>query len=437
MRIMETADAIVVGGGLAGLVAATELTDAGKRVILVEQEGEQNLGGQAYWSFGGLMLVNSPEQRRLGIKDSRELAWQDWQGSAAFDREEDLWPKNGPRLTWISRPAKSAPGCMRRACAGFRCRAGPSAAAILLPATAIRSRVSTSPGARVPALVEPFVRRLREAEKKGLVRFCFRHRVTKLTASGGAEDGVEGEVLEPSNVERAAKSSRVVVGDFKLTAQAIIVTSGGIGGNHDLVRKNWPPSMGRAPAQMLSGVPDHVDGLMQGVVEAAGGRLINADRMWHYPEGIDNYAPIWSRHGIRILSGPTPLWLDARGKRFPVPLFPGFDGLGALAHITKHGDDHSWFLLNQRIDRQRVRAFGAGAESRPYRQKHQRRFEARARYADAGAEVRECREGFRDGNDTARTRCEDEFAYAEKSRRSRNGDARSGFARPRTRQQIR
>ncbi|GAA1525330.1 hypothetical protein GCM10009827_047540 [Dactylosporangium maewongense] len=84
---------IVVGAGLAGLVAAAEVADAGKRVILLEQEPPQSLGGQAWWSFGGLFLVDTPEQRRMGIKDSADLAWQDWLGSAAFDRDEDLWPR--------------------------------------------------------------------------------------------------------------------------------------------------------------------------------------------------------------------------------------------------------------------------------------------------------------------------------------------------------
>src|SRR5262249_17786387 len=106
---------------------------------------------------------------------------------------------------------------------------------------------------------------------------------------------------------------------------------------------------GAPPSRMLSGVPDHVDGLMLEVTSKAGGRVIGADRMWNYPEGISNHSPVWSRHGIRILSGPSPLWLDARGRRLPVPLVPGFDSLGALAHLTRAGHGHSWFLLNQRI----------------------------------------------------------------------------------------
>ena len=127
-----------------------------------------------------------------------------------------------------------------------------------------------------------------------------------------------------------------MTGDFELKAQAIVVTSGGIGGNLDLVRKAWPTRLGEPPSAMICGVPDHVDGRMLGITEAAGGNVINRDRMWHYTEGIQNWSPIWPRHGIRILPGPSSLWLDARGKRLPVPLFPGFDTLGTLA--AHHGE---------------------------------------------------------------------------------------------------
>ena len=136
---------------------------------------------------------------------------------------------------------------------------------------------------------------------------------------------------------------------FEFRAQAVIVASGGIGGNHDLVRKNWPQRMGRVPEQLLSGVPAHVDGRMIGITEAAGARVINGDRMWHYTEGITNYDPIWPMHGIRILPGPSSLWLDATGKRLPAPLYPGFDTLGTLEYIAKTGHDYTWFVLNARI----------------------------------------------------------------------------------------
>ena len=345
----DETDVLIVGAGLAGLVAAAELVDAGRRVIILEQEPEASLGGQAFWSFGGLFLVNSPEQRRLGIRDSHDLALQDWMGSAGFDREEDLWPRrwaeayvdfaSGEKYAWLrGQGIRLFPVVQWAERGGYLANGHGNS----VP----RFHVTWGTG---PGVIEPFVRRVREGERQGLVRLCFRHRVTALSMSSGVVDGVEGEVLEPSTAQRGIPSSRTVVGAFHLKAQAIIVTSGGIGANHDLVRRNWPQRLGPTPTRLISGVPDHVDGHMLEVVAQSGGHLINPDRMWHYPEGIHNYAPIWSRHAIRILSGPSPLWLDARGHRLPIPLFPGFDTLGALQHITTGGYDYSWFLLNQRI----------------------------------------------------------------------------------------
>ena len=140
-----------------------------------------------------------------------------------------------------------------------------------------------------------------------------------------------------------------MVGSFEIAAGATVVCSGGIGGNHDLVRAQWPSRLGTAPATMITGVPAYVDGSMLAVTERAGGRAINGDRMWHYVEGIQNWDPVWPEHGIRILPGPSSVWLDATGRRLPVPLFPGFDTLGTLAHLRATGHDHSWFVLSRRI----------------------------------------------------------------------------------------
>ncbi len=346
---MPDADAIIVGGGLAGLVAAAELADAGRRVIVLDQEPEQSLGGQAWWSFGGLFLVDSPEQRRMRIRDSRALAWQDWLGTAGFDREDDRWPRAwaeayvdwaaGEKRDWIRQQ-----GVKLFPIVGWAERGGYGATG---PGNSVpRFHIVWGTG---PGLVEPFVARLRRAEERGHVTFRFRHRVTRLLQTDGAVTGVAGDVLAPSDAERGAPSNRDVVVDFELSAGAVVVTSGGIGANLDLVRQNWPARLGTPPDKMLIGVPDHVDGRMLGVVEEAGGRVIHPDRMWHYVEGIENYAPVWTRHGIRILPGPSSLWLDATGRRLPVPLFPGFDTLGTLAHLRQTGHDHSWFVLTQRI----------------------------------------------------------------------------------------
>jgi uncharacterized protein len=345
----EDADVIVVGGGLAGLVAATEIADAGKHVVLLDQEGEQNLGGQAFWSFGGLFLVDSPEQRRLGIKDSHDLALQDWMGTAGFDRDEDLWPRKwaeayvafaaGEKRDWLR-----AMGHRIFPVVGWAERGGYDAMGHGNSVPRFHVTWGTGPG-----IVEPFERRAREANKRGKLTFKFRHRVDALVVTNGTVEGVSGAILEPDGVERGKSSSRKVVGDFTLRAQAVIVASGGIGGNHDLVRQNWPKRLGVPPKFMISGVPEHVDGRMIGITEAAGARLINRDRMWHYVEGIRNWDPIWPRHGIRILPGPSSMWFDATGKRLPAPLFPGSDTLGQLDYIMSTGHDYSWFILTQSI----------------------------------------------------------------------------------------
>ncbi|MFI6157557.1 FAD-binding dehydrogenase [Kitasatospora sp. NPDC051170] len=343
------ADVIVIGAGLAGLAATAELADAGRKVILLDQEPAASLGGQAHWSFGGLFLVDSPEQRRMRIRDSHALAWQDWLGTAGFDRPEDAWPRR-----WAEAYVDFASGEKRSWLRGMGVR--------FFPVVGWAERgglLADGPGNSVPrfhitwgtgpGLLEPFVRRVRAAAERGLVDLRFRHRVTGLGVTAGAVDTVTGEVLEPSSAERGRASSRAVAGHFDLRAQAVIVTSGGIGGNHELVREAWPERLGTPPGRLLSGVPAHVDGLMLGIAGKAGASLINGDRMWHYTEGIENWDPVWARHGIRILPGPSSLWLDATGRRLPVPLFPGFDTLGTLEHIMASGHEHTWFVLNQRI----------------------------------------------------------------------------------------
>jgi uncharacterized protein len=340
------ADVIVVGAGLAGLVAACELVERGLRVLILDQENSANLGGQAFWSFGGLFFVDSPEQRRLGIRDSHELALQDWLGTASFDRPEDHWPRKwahayvdfaaGEKRSWLA-----ARGHKIFPLVGWAERGGYDAQGH--GNSVPRFHITWGTG---PALVEIFARQLRD---RSSVRFAHRHQVDELIVEGDAVSGVRGTVLEPSAEPRGAPSSRKAVGQFEFRALAVLVTSGGIGGNHDLVRQNWPTQMGRVPEQLLCGVPAHVDGRMIGISRKAGARLINPDRMWHYTEGITNYHPIWPRHGIRIIPGPSPLWLDATGKRLPIPLYPGFDTLGTLEYITKSGYDYTWFVLNARI----------------------------------------------------------------------------------------
>jgi uncharacterized protein len=341
---------IVVGAGLAGLVAAAEIADAGKKVLLLDQEPEASMGGQAYWSFGGLFLVDSPEQRRLGIKDSKELAWQDWLGAAGFDREddEDYWGKR-----WAEAYVNFAAGEKRSWLYDMGVRFFPVVGWAERGGYLADGHGNSVPRFHIvwgtgPGIVEPFERRIREHMKRGLIEFRPRHRVDQLINENGAIVGVSGSVLEPSTAARGEASSREVIADFEFKAKAIVISSG-IGGNHDLVRKNWPSRLGEPPKHMLSGVPAHVDGRMLTITEEAGGRIVNRDRMWHYTEGIKNWDSIWNNHGIRILPGPSSIWLDARGKRFQAPNFPGFDTLGTLDAIQKTGYDYSWFILTQKM----------------------------------------------------------------------------------------
>ena len=342
-------DAIIVGAGLAGLVAAAELIDAGKHVTVVDQESEANLGGQAWWSFGGIFLVDSPEQRHLGVHDSLELARQDWFGTAGFDREEDAWPRRWAEayLEWAAGDKRAwlrERGIRFFPVVGWAERGGYTATGHGNSVPRFHITWGTGPG-----VVEPFARKLRGGIESGLVTMLHRHRVDEVIVEGGAVVGVRGAVLAPDSAERGVATNRDVVDDFELRSPAVIVASGGIGGNHELVREFWPERMGTAPETMLSGVPAHVDGRMLAITERTGARLINRDRMWHYVEGITNYAPVWEKHGIRILPGPSSVWLDAEGTRLPVPLFPGFDTLGTLEHIVATGHDYSWFVLTQKI----------------------------------------------------------------------------------------
>jgi uncharacterized protein len=340
---------IIIGAGLAGLVAASELIAAGKHVTIVDQEPETGFGGQAWWSFGGLFLIDSPEQRRMGVKDNLQLAEQDWAGTAGFDRDEDAWPRR-----WAQAYLRFAATEKRDWLRGLGVKFFPVVGWAERGGYTATGHGNSVPRFHIvwgtgPGLLEPFEHAVRAAVGSGDAVLKFRHRVDELIVESGSVVGVRGSVLRSDDAARGIASNREVVDEFELRGSAVIVASGGIGGNHDLVREYWPARMGTPPAHMLSGVPAHVDGRMLAISEKAGAKVINRDRMWHYVEGIENFAPVWAQHGIRILPGPSSIWLDATGKRLPVPLFPGFDTLGTLEHIMTTGYDYSWFVLTQKI----------------------------------------------------------------------------------------
>jgi predicted oxidoreductase len=347
---MERYDVIVVGAGLAGLVAATEAVERGFSVCLVDQEGEQNLGGQAFWSLGGLFFIDSPEQRRMRVRDSFDLARQDWFGSAGFDRSEDHWPRRwaeeylnfaaGEKRQWLHRL-----GMRWFPVVGWAERGGAFAHGHGNSVPRFHVTWGTGPG-----VLAPFVEKAKAMAASGRLAFRFRHRVDRLDITDGRVTGISGAVLARDSVLRGQPSSREEQGDFALSASAVIVSSGGIGGNQELVRRNWPVErLGAPPANMVCGLPAHVDGRMLAITEAAGGTVINRDRMWHYTEGVKNHDPIWPDHGIRILPGPSSFWCDADGNRLAAPAMPGFDTLATLKMLGERGSGHSWFILTKAI----------------------------------------------------------------------------------------
>ncbi len=346
----DETDVVIVGGGLAGLAAACELLDRNRRVTLLDQEPRGSLGGQAFWSLGGLFMVDTPEQRRMRIRDSLDLARQDWAGSAGFDRPEDRWPR-----AWADAYLDFAKGEMRAWLHGLGMRWFPVVGWAERGGAMAHGHGNSVPRFHVtwgtgPGVLEPFVKRVMAAEAEGRADLRFRHRVTRLAGGPQGITGVVGEILAEDAAPRGRATSRSVTGAFEIDAGAVIVASGGIGGNEALVRANWPEGrIGPAPESMVCGVPAHVDGLMIGHAAAAGAQVINADRMWHYTEGIRNWDPIWPNHGIRILPGPSSMWFDAQGRRLPSPFLPGFDSLGTLTHLCRNRQRHSWFVTTQAI----------------------------------------------------------------------------------------
>jgi uncharacterized protein len=344
---MDRADVIVIGSGLSGLVAAWHAAERGRQVLLIDQEGPQSIGGQAWWSLGGLFMVDTPEQRRLSIRDSRDLAGADWALSAAFDRPEDANPK-----AWAEAYLDFASGPMRAYLHGLGMRWFP-----VVGWAERRYRAGQGHGNSVPrfhitwgtgtGVVKPYASRVTAHPR---IRLAFRRRVTDLMVAAGRATGVAGDLLAEDAAPIGTPTNRRVTGRFEAQAQAVILATGGIGANHDLVRAVWPVDrLGPPPARMVAGVPDYVDGAMLDLAEGTGAAIINRDRMWHYCEGLQNWDPIWTNHGIRILPGPSSLWLDATGQRMEPPFFPGFDTLGTLRRILSTGHSHSWFILTQSV----------------------------------------------------------------------------------------
>ena len=347
---------MVVGAGLAGLVATAELAEAGRRVVVVDQEPEASLGGQAHWAFGGLFLVDSPEQRRTGIRDSFDLALQDWLGSAGFDRGvddptgEDHWARQ-----WATAYVDFACGEKRAWLHGLGVRFFPVVGWAERGGHLADGHGNSVPRFHVvwgtgPGLVEPFVRTVRTAVAEGRVELRFRHRVDGLTTTAGAVDGVAGTVLAPSDAARGQASSREPVGDLRPPGP----------GRDRHVRRHrgrprprpassGPTGWAPRPTGMISGVPAHVDGRMLAITET--GRRPAGEPRPHVAlhRGHRELGPDLARHGIRILPGPSPCGSTPAAAGCPRPTSRASTRSEPSPRCDATGHDHSWFVLTMKI----------------------------------------------------------------------------------------
>ncbi|WP_018024134.1 FAD-binding dehydrogenase [Corynebacterium ulceribovis] len=360
-------DAIIIGSGLSGLVTAYEAAKAGRRVMILDREDSPNLGGQAFWSLGGLFLVDSPEQRRLGVSDSAELAWQDWLGSADFDPEgdNDAWGKKWAReyinfATYEKRDYLRGLGLRVVPTVGWAERGDGRADGH--GNSVPRFHLAWGTG---PEIVRIFEEQLREQEKLGRVQWAWRHRVDEIVQEDGKVVGVRGKVLEDcAYMGRGAKSNERELSDFEIRSPNVVIATGGIGGNLDLVRENWPTEkFGPMPDDAVTGVPAYVDGSGLKIAEASGANVVNKSRMWHYTEGMANWDSIWPNHGIRLIPGPSAMWFDATGERLEPPNFPGADTNRSLQRVLSTGHSYSWFIFNQPIAEKEI--MFSGSEQNP------------------------------------------------------------------------
>lgn len=328
------ADVIIVGGGLAGLAIAYDLLDYGKKIVLLDKDEPENLGGLAKKSFGGVMFVDTPLQRRLGIKDSPELAMSDWNSFADFG-EHDHWPKKWAKF-YVENSIEYIYEWMKKKSIDF------------LPLVNWPERGIFKPGNSVPrwhitwgtgyAIIECLLAHLNKHPQRKNLEICFGHSVNELIGQGGRVIGVTG-TLKESRQEFVAKGENVVI------------ASGGIcGGDLSEVKRNWHKEWGKPPEVLLNGSHKYADGLLHKAVTKQGGILTHLDKQWHYAAGIYHPHAEQKDEGLSLVPPRSALWVDAEGKRFgPVPLMGYTDTRYVVEQIVKSKAQYSWQIMNWKI----------------------------------------------------------------------------------------
>lgn len=339
---MDSCDALVVGGGIAGICAAIELIDAGRSVLLLDRDAEEHFGGLAKESFGGIFLVDSPEQRRQGIKDSPELALADW---LAFGEiaDRDRWPRAWASA-YVERCGAEVGDWLRGGGIKF------------FPVPNWVERGLATRGNSVPrfhlvwgtghVLALRLIERLRRHPRANRLTLRFGARVEHLLTERGRVVGVAGK---GENGERP----------FEYRAGAVILAAGGINGDLDRVRRHWHSDWSEPPHALLNGSHRYADGRLHDAAAAVGAELTHLDKMWNYAAGVHHPNPRKPQHGLSLVPPRSALWLDWRGERFQPPLVTGFDTRELVTRICRQERAYSWQLMNRKIALKELAVSGA------------------------------------------------------------------------------
>ncbi|HJU70924.1 MAG TPA: FAD-binding dehydrogenase [Paucimonas sp.] len=339
-------EVVIIGGGLAGIVAALELLSAGKRVTLLERDGEGNFGGLAKESFGGILMVGTPEQRRAKIRDSAQLALQDWLSFGDFGRDPDAeyWPRRWAEA-YVNDSYSEIYCWLKARGIGF------------LPLPLWVERGQFGGGNSVPRwhvtwgtgqrLAMQLIHALQAHPRRAALTLQFGHRVEALTDDAGRVSGCRG-VTEDSGEE------------FIAQADAVLVASGGINGSIERVRRHWHADWRSPPPVILNGSHKFADGRLHDAVQSIGGNLTYLDRMWNYAAGVHHWQPRKPDHGLSLVPPKSALWLNWRGERIgPQPLVSGFDTRDLVTQICRQEKPYSWQLLNHKIALKELAVSGA------------------------------------------------------------------------------
>lgn len=342
-----TPDVIVVGAGLAGLVSTLELLRSGHTVLLLDRCRPEEVGGLARESFGGMFMVDSPEQRRGRIPDSEALALEDWLRIADFE-EEDVWPRRWAEQ-YVTRARDDVGGWLREIGVRF------------FPVVNWAERGNFGDGNSVPrfhitwgtgrALVEAVWNAIERHERRDALQVRFRSRVSELVSENHRIVGC-----------RVIAEARENPDEYELRAsKGVVIAAGGIGGNLDLVRREWPTAeLGSPPEKLLMGSHYYADGAMHEEVGRLGGNVTHLSRMWNYADAVRHPEPQREHHGLKLIPPRSGIMLNPDGRRYgPVPVIPTFDAYAALERMCEDERKYSWLICNFKIAKRELDVSGS------------------------------------------------------------------------------